>query len=112
MGKLTRRAFLISGGVLGGGLLLGYIVTPNRLAIRAKSSVDNIWVTTWVSIGTDNTVTVLVPHAEMGQGVHTMAVQFLSNETGIPPEHIEVRVETAAEAPAGGGPKFFFLPIT
>ncbi len=46
---------------------------------------------------------VIVHHGwtEMGQGVHTMAVQFLCNETGINPDFVEVRVETAAEAPAG-----------
>ncbi len=46
---------------------------------------------------------VIVHHGwtEMGQGVHTMAVQFLCNETGIHPDVVEVRVETPAEAPAG-----------
>lgn len=38
---------------------------------------------------------------EMGQGVNTMAVQFLSNETGINPEIIEVRVDTKEEATSG-----------
>ncbi|MDQ7066135.1 MAG: selenium-dependent xanthine dehydrogenase [candidate division KSB1 bacterium] len=46
---------------------------------------------------------VIVHHGwtEMGQGVHTMAVQFLSHATGIDPQKIEVRVDTAAKAPAG-----------
>ncbi|HED06699.1 MAG TPA: selenium-dependent xanthine dehydrogenase, partial [Ignavibacteria bacterium] len=38
---------------------------------------------------------------EMGQGVNTMAVQFLSHETGIPPEIVEVKVDTSANASAG-----------
>ncbi len=38
---------------------------------------------------------------EMGQGVHTMAVQFFCQETGLPPEVVEVRVDTRADAPAG-----------
>jgi selenium-dependent xanthine dehydrogenase len=38
---------------------------------------------------------------EMGQGVNTMAVQFLAHETGIDPEIIEVRVDTKEEATAG-----------
>ena len=33
---------------------------------------------------------------EMGQGVHTMALQTLCEETGIPPEIIEVKVDTRA----------------
>jgi selenium-dependent xanthine dehydrogenase len=38
---------------------------------------------------------------EMGQGVNTMAVQFLSEETGIDPDVVEVRVDTAEGASAG-----------
>ena len=38
---------------------------------------------------------------EMGQGVNTMAVQFLAHETGIDPEIIEVKVDTSAKASAG-----------
>ncbi|GBD91207.1 putative xanthine dehydrogenase subunit D [bacterium BMS3Abin04] len=38
---------------------------------------------------------------EMGQGVNTMAVQFLNEETGIPPEFIEVKVDTSEEAKSG-----------
>lgn len=38
---------------------------------------------------------------EMGQGVHTMAIQTLHQETGIPPEIIRVRVETDANLPTG-----------
>jgi len=46
---------------------------------------------------------VVVHHGwtEMGQGVHTMAIQTLHSETGINPEHIEVKVETDAGVPTG-----------
>ena len=35
---------------------------------------------TWVKIGADNSVTVIVPHAEMGQGVGTALTQMLADE--------------------------------
>ncbi len=38
---------------------------------------------------------------EMGQGVNTMAVQFLCNETGINPDFVEVKVDTKYGAYAG-----------
>ncbi|KAA3612388.1 MAG: selenium-dependent xanthine dehydrogenase [Calditrichaeota bacterium] len=38
---------------------------------------------------------------EMGQGVHTMAIQFLSQVAGIDPKIVEVKVETASGAEAG-----------
>ncbi len=39
--------------------------------------------------------------SEMGQGVHTMAIQTLHQETGIDPEIIEVKVDTSANIPTG-----------
>ena len=46
---------------------------------------------------------VVVHHGwcDMGQGVDTMALQTLVEETGIDPRHVQVRVETDEEAPAG-----------
>lgn len=46
---------------------------------------------------------VLIDHGwtEMGQGVHTMALQTLVNETGIPPHVIEVQVDTASGQESG-----------
>jgi aldehyde oxidoreductase len=38
---------------------------------------------------------------EMGQGVNTMAVQFLCHETGIEPDIVEVKVDTIEEAYSG-----------
>jgi isoquinoline 1-oxidoreductase subunit beta len=80
MGKLTRRAFLVSGAVLGGGALFGFIATPNRLGIRATSTPQEAWLATWVNIGADNSITILVPHAEMGQGTHTALPMMLAEE--------------------------------
>ncbi|MCA9895812.1 MAG: molybdopterin-dependent oxidoreductase, partial [Anaerolineae bacterium] len=46
---------------------------------------------------------IVVDHGwtEMGQGVNTIAQQTLVTETGIPAEHIIVRVDTASNARAG-----------
>jgi CO/xanthine dehydrogenase Mo-binding subunit len=46
---------------------------------------------------------VLIDHGwtEMGQGVNTVALQVVCNETGIDPSLIEVRIDTAAEQEAG-----------
>ncbi len=46
---------------------------------------------------------VIIDHGwtEMGQGVHTMALQTLCNETGIDPSIVEVRVDTVSEQEAG-----------
>jgi aldehyde oxidoreductase len=46
---------------------------------------------------------VIINHgwSEMGQGIHTMAIQTLHQETGIDPEIIEVKVDTSAGLPTG-----------
>ena len=80
MGKLTRRTFLVSGAIVGGGALFGFIAAPNRLGIRATSGKDTAWLATWVSIAEDNSITILVPHAEMGQGTHTALPMMLAEE--------------------------------
>jgi selenium-dependent xanthine dehydrogenase len=54
-----------------------------------------------VEIVSDQKVIVSHGWSEMGQGIHTMAVQILHHETGIDPEVIEVKVDTGAGLPTG-----------
>jgi aldehyde oxidoreductase len=46
---------------------------------------------------------VIIDHGwtEMGQGVHTMAIQVLATETGLSPDMIDVRVDTSSEMVTG-----------
>ncbi|MHC1704701.1 MAG: selenium-dependent xanthine dehydrogenase [Tenuifilaceae bacterium] len=54
-----------------------------------------------INIVSDKKVIIHHGWTEMGQGVHTMAIQTLHQETGIAPEIIEVKVETDANIPTG-----------
>ena len=54
-----------------------------------------------IQIASDKKVIINHGWSEMGQGIHTMAIQFLHHETGIAPEIIEVKVETDADLPTG-----------
>ncbi len=56
-----------------------------------------------VKISIDGAKRVTIHHGwcEMGQGIHTMAVQTLCEETGIDPAMVQVEVSTRDEAPAG-----------
>lgn len=54
-----------------------------------------------VSIAAPNKVIVDHGWTEMGQGVNTMALQVVCNETGIDPNIVEVRVDTLAEQLSG-----------
>lgn len=84
LGKRTRRQFLIAGGaVAGGALLIGYASSgPSRRAQAdaAASAGGERFVTTWLKIAPDNTVTVYVPHADMGQGTITALAMMAAEE--------------------------------
>ena len=80
MKKMTRRAFLATGGLIGGGLVLGVALAPNRLLIGAEDTGAETALNTWVKIAPDNKITVIVPHAEMGQGSQTALAMMLAEE--------------------------------
>lgn len=83
MGVLTRRNVLVGAAAVSGGLLVGVKFTPDKRLARAREMLEgdgeNL-ITTWVKISRDNIVTVVVPHAEMGQGVHTALPMMLAEE--------------------------------
>lgn len=83
MKKWTRRAFIGAGVLAGGTLVIGIAIRPgNRsskvvgLIAKEGETVMNIW----LKIAPDNTVTAIIPHAEMGQGVHTTLAMMLADE--------------------------------
>ena len=50
LGKWTRRSFLATAGVVGGGLALGLTLSPNRLKMAADDAAtgDEVLLNTWV----------------------------------------------------------------
>jgi isoquinoline 1-oxidoreductase beta subunit len=92
MTGITRRALLITGALLGGGLAIGVVFCPDRLARRADGG-EGASPVTWLRILPDDTVIVLVPHVEMGQGTHTALAMMLAEE--LDAEWDRVRVEQA-----------------
>jgi len=98
---ISRRAFIVGGALAGGGLVLGYALSPfsNLPGARALVAKDgDVLLTTWVMIAPDNTVTVIVPHSEMGQGVHTALPMMLAEE--LDADWNLVRMEQAPADPA------------
>ena len=80
MNKWTRRAFLTTGIVAGGGLVVGVAVRPgnqvNKLSAKLGDEGGKL-VHTYVRIDSDNVVTAIIPQSEMGQGVMTSLSQLL-----------------------------------
>ncbi|WP_149274646.1 xanthine dehydrogenase family protein molybdopterin-binding subunit [Pareuzebyella sediminis] len=83
MGKWTRRAFITTGVLTGGALVLGVAIRPGNRAGKVAPMISDKGETVmniWLKIAPDNTITVIVPHAEMGQGTHTTLPMMLADE--------------------------------
>src|SRR5436309_1642417 len=78
---IHRREFLKVSIGAGGGLLLGFRLggTGETLAMQ-NGSAASFAPNAFVRIGTDERVTVIVNHAEMGQGVYTSLPMLLAEE--------------------------------
>lgn len=75
--ELSRRAFLQTTALAGGGLLLGFVLPG---ASRASAAPTNFRPNGFIRITPDNRVTIIVSMAEMGQGVLTALPQLVAEE--------------------------------
>ncbi len=92
--KLGRRAFIISGSVVGGGLLVGVggLAYVNR-KIKQFPEIglgDGTSLNAFVRIQPNNRVTLAVARAEMGQGVTTALPMLIAEELEVDMDQIDV----------------------
>lgn len=83
MGKWSRRAFITAGVAAGGVVVFGVAIRRGNRADKVRSLVagaDDSIFDIWLTISPDNSVTAIVPHAEMGQGTHTALAMMLADE--------------------------------
>jgi isoquinoline 1-oxidoreductase subunit beta len=93
---ITRRRLLLGTAGTAGALIVGYALWPdNRLAQadRLAARPDERFLSTWIRIGRDDTVTVLIPHCDMGTGISTALAQMAAEE--LDADWSRVRAETA-----------------
>ena len=94
MMRLSRRRFLQATTAAGGGLVLGFHVPlGGRGAEAAAAPVE---LNAWLRIAPDNTITVMVNHSEMGQGIFTGLPMLVAEELDV--DWTQVRAKLA---PAG-----------
>ena len=97
--RVSRRDFVVVLAAAGGGLLLGCRADRPRLATAGAAtsgpagSPPAFAPSAFVRIGTDGVVTVILPQAEMGQGVYTALPMLVAEELEIGLD--QVRVEHA-----------------
>lgn len=83
----SRRTFLKGSAAVSGGLLMGVTLPLTRGAMAAGAvSAPNAW----VHIADDNTISILVAHAEMGQGVYTAMPMLVAEELNVDLKQIKV----------------------
>ena len=78
----SRRNFLKIGAALGGGLIIGLRVPGNARAeaAGAADTAGQFAPNAFVRIAPDNTITLIMSHTEVGQGVYTSASMLIAEE--------------------------------
>src|SRR5260370_5114476 len=97
--KLTRRSFLKTSAAAAGGLVLGFYL-PEKDPLEAQASVGKL--NAYVRIGTDDTVTLYIHKAEMGQGTVTSLSMLLAEELDC--DWKKIRTEFPGVDPVALGP--------
>lgn len=103
--KINRRRFLLASAVAGGGLLIGYAATrpsKHRRANDTLASGSERYLTSFLKIDANNQITIYVPHAEMGQGIHTSLAMMAADELDANWEQVTIEQAPAIDLFANG----------
>lgn len=98
---MTRRKFLIGGATAAGALIVGYGLWPSgrmaRMDVLAAKPGER-FLANWIKIANDDdTITVVIPHCNMGTGILTSLSQMAADE--LDADWSKVRAETAPADP-------------
>ena len=96
--NLSRRGFLKTSAIAGGGLVLGVYLPQLDGKAAAADAVDQVFApNAFIRIGADDSVTLVINHSEMGQGVYTSLAMIIAEE--LDADWKKVRVEAAGVDP-------------
>ncbi|MCY1391339.1 Isoquinoline 1-oxidoreductase subunit beta [compost metagenome] len=102
---ITRRRFLKSSAIAGGALVIAFALPGGRrLAWAGDVAPATFSPNAFLRVGSDNSVTVLLAHSEMGQGVWTGLAMLIAEE--LDADWSKIKVEHAP-ADAAYGSKVF-----
>lgn len=96
--RLSRRT-LLTGAAVGGGLALAWTLWPRRYDQMADTAEGETAFGAFVKVDRSGQVIVMVPQAELGQGVFTLFAQIVADELG-------ADWRTVAVQPAPPGPLY------
>jgi isoquinoline 1-oxidoreductase beta subunit len=100
LGKIARRTFLIGAAAIAGGVAVGYYYyrKPYPNPLEGELAEGETTFNPYVKIGSDNTITVIAPRAEMGQGVSTTLAAFVAEELDVRLDQVKVEFGPASYA--------------
>jgi isoquinoline 1-oxidoreductase beta subunit len=95
----TRRDFLKTSAAVSGGLVIAFVAPgAKRFALAAPApGADPFVPNAFLRIGSDDTITVLSAHSEMGQGIWTSLPMLIAEE--LDADWSKIKVEHAPAAP-------------
>ena len=97
--KLNRRTFLKTSAAAASGLALGFYLPENN-TLDAQDAVGKL--NAYVHVGTDDTITLYIHKAEMGQGTVTSLSMLLAEELEC--DWSKIRTEFPGVDPVAFGP--------
>ena len=77
---ISRRAFLVTSAAAGGGMLVGFYLPQLGRAEAAPTSADLFTPNAFIRIRPDNSVALVMPQVEMGQGTYTSMPMLIAEE--------------------------------
>lgn len=80
MSTLTRRWFLRTSAVAGGGLLIGAYLVENESEAQQRPAPPPLEPSAFIKINGDGTVTLISRNPEIGQGIKTMLPMLIAEE--------------------------------
>lgn len=98
--KIARRTFLIGAATIAGGVAVGYwyVNKPYANPLEDDLAEGEATFNPFVKIGADNTITIIAPRAEMGQGISTTLAAFVAEELDVTMDKIKVEHGPASNA--------------
>ena len=106
--NISRRTFIKAGALVVGGLVIAFSIPhakrflmPGSVADKAPDAAKDATKlptpNAYLRIGNDNTITVLLAHSEMGQGIWTTLPMLIAEE--LDADWSKIKVEHASAAP-------------
>ena len=92
---ISRRAFLVTSAAAGGGMLVGFYLPQLGRAEAAPTSADLFAPNAFIRIRPDDSITLVMPQVEMGQGTYTSMPMLIAEELEVDLAQGEPRGRTA-----------------